>query len=388
MPFSRTRKVTEHGGVRRCSSATSELALAAVSGPLARVKRRGARLHGCGSLLLALLLGLSCAQQSRSIPRSNCSLGLDAPTDFAAFSPQSPWRTPIDADGGVHPDSKRQLETLRRVLENEIHTEPVLRISVHQWTAPIHFIDSELCPLVSVTSTGGLHESVDPDGNGRVDGIPMPEGAWADPEEDGHMVLVDARRRMAWEFSPFGKSGLGDWTTSTHAKWDLDELGTLPPFSGERWWRAGSTGSGAPLIGGIITLSEMQRKRIDHALGIALATTRKNGSTSMLSGSTNQRRSSRALFKSTAPMCGTAPGASVCVPRISGMRARAGARSSSRTSSSFQSTAFAYSLASSRRSADPRPSLHALPGIAGRRATPLTPWPNPAAARDLRPEGL
>jgi hypothetical protein len=231
-------------------------------------------------VLLVLLMGESCTQAGPSIPLSPCFLGLEAPADLAFFSPRSPWRTPVDADAGVHRDSALQLETLRSVLESQFQLPPVLTVNATRWTAPIHFVDAEACPPVSVASTGGLHESVDPDGDGRVDGLPIPEGAWADSEEDGHMVIVDARQRKAWEFSRFGRNIFGGWTTSTHAQWNLDGLGTMPPFSGERWWRAGSTGSAAPLVGGIITLAEMQRQRIDHALGIALPTTGKSASKS------------------------------------------------------------------------------------------------------------
>ena len=67
---------------------------------------------------------------------------------------------------------------------------------------PLFVIDSTVCPLVSIESTKGeLYSTIDPDSNGIAENIPIPQGVWPDPEEDGHMILVDPKINKAWEFS-------------------------------------------------------------------------------------------------------------------------------------------------------------------------------------------
>jgi len=201
-------------------------------------------------------------------PEVGCEIE-STPSDFFAFHQNSLWRTKIATNPEIDPNSNLMFETLIGALDT-LNQPATLSVNYKGWTTPIHFIDSEQCNKFDISTSGsGLHESVDPDENGTAEDIPIPNGVWHDPERDGHMVLVDHQKRIAWEFSKFRKIREGEYSTSTLSEWDLNGNGHLEPFSGNNWWRAGSTGAGISLIGGVVTYAEFKQGRIEHALGIA-----------------------------------------------------------------------------------------------------------------------
>jgi len=136
-----------------------------------------------------------------------------------------------------------------------------------EWTVPVFVIDAEKCPKIDVwTTSDRLNPFVDPDKNNIAEGLPIPEGVWADPKEDGHMVLVDPKLRKCWDFSKAKKLAGGGWIASRIDTWDLDGLGFRMPFEGKYWWKYGARGSGMPLLAGLIRPEEVEAGEIKHAL--------------------------------------------------------------------------------------------------------------------------
>ncbi len=213
------------------------------------------------------------------IERSNLDgyLGMSLPAGFKIFNENSPWNTPICENAETDPNSDLMIQNLIESLVSLGRT-PNLGINYKEWTSPIHVIDADKSPKVDVRTTdplGQLYESVDPDHDGIAEDIPLPDGCWPDPSNDGHMILVDPYKRVCWEFSIAHKLGPGKWEASIIDKWDLNGPGYREPFSGKYWWRSGARGSGCPFIAGLIRPEEIEAGEINHALAIATPINRK-----------------------------------------------------------------------------------------------------------------
>ncbi len=187
-------------------------------------------------------------------------LGMSLPANFKPFSPSSPWNIPIPTSPEIDPDSALMIANLNA-------TTPFLGADFVKWTTPVHVIDSTQARRVNVYSSKGPRSpDVDPNADGIIENIPMPAGIWPDPEQDGHMVMVDPVARKSWEFSRFGTDTNGNYIASTISIWDLDGVGCHTPFSGSYWWARGSNGAGMPWIGGIIRPEEIAAGEISHAI--------------------------------------------------------------------------------------------------------------------------
>jgi len=207
-------------------------------------------------------------QNSAAIP-AHAYLGMSLPATFKPFSPSSLWNTPIPASPEIDPDSTQMIANLSA-------TSPYFGADFVKWTTPVHVIDSTQSRKVNVYSIKGPRSpDVDPKANGIIENIPMPAGIWPDPEQDGHMVMVDPYARKSWEFSRFGMDTNGNYIASTISIWDLDGVGSSTPFSGSYWWARGSNGAGMPWIGGIIRPEEIAAGEISHAILCATPVNRK-----------------------------------------------------------------------------------------------------------------
>lgn len=200
------------------------------------------------------------------------SLGNSLAASFQAFSAPSPWNTPIPANPSIHRHSRIMIVALNFVLFfTQGLSRPQVAYAYREWTAPVHVIDSDRCPQKDAPTTnreGRLYESVDPDGNGIAGGIPLPDGVWADPREDGRMVLVDPNKRLTWEFSRARALPNGQWEASVVDRWYLDGPGHRRPGTGT-WWVSGARGSGSPYLAGLIRIEEIRAGVINHALAVA-----------------------------------------------------------------------------------------------------------------------
>ncbi|MEI6562929.1 MAG: hypothetical protein WCO42_01335 [bacterium] len=187
-------------------------------------------------------------------------LGMSLPANFKPFSNSSLWNTPISATPEIDPDSALMIANLSA-------TTPFFGADFVKWTTPVHVIDSTQARKVNVYSSKGPRSpDVDPNADGIIENIPMPAGIWPDPEQDGHMVMVDPVARKSWEFSRFGMDTNGNYIASTISIWDLNGVGCNTPFSGSYWWARGSNGAGVPWIGGIIRPEEIAAGEITHAI--------------------------------------------------------------------------------------------------------------------------
>lgn len=212
------------------------------------------------SCLLLLFVLFATAWGGISEPgKENGFHGLSLPADFRVFAADSPWNRPISANPKIDPASPLMISTLASKARR-------LKGDMTQWTIPLFVVDGRYTPRRTVYGREPFHPSVDPDVNGQVEGLPLPNEIWPDPQSDGHLIVVDLAERRSWEFSRAKQLPDGNWKASRVARWDLDGPGYVTPFAGKRWWMFGALGSGMPLLAGLIRPEEIAHGEIKHAL--------------------------------------------------------------------------------------------------------------------------
>jgi hypothetical protein len=94
--------------------------------------------------------------------------------------------------------------------------------------------------------------------------IPVPAGVAPASGSDGHLTVVSADRRTAWEFWRCTAAGPGGYTAEVIVQWDL----TGPGYASKRGDNS-ARGSGTPLIATTLRADEALNG-INHALGITV----------------------------------------------------------------------------------------------------------------------
>ena len=228
-------------------------------------RKNFAALAGCLMLAIPLVRYSAPAHAADESGERRLSL----PADFQAFHKDSPWNTPIPANAPTHADSDKMIAALQQKAKR-------LKGDWKQWTIPLFVINAEKTPKVDVLFSGKTtNPLMDPDKNGVVEGLPVPDWVWPDPKKDGHMLLVDPVQKKSWDISRVKKSPSGAWRASRIDTWDLNGRGFRKPFSGKSWWSYGARGSGMPLIAGLIRPEQIAAGEIRHALVYATPLTQK-----------------------------------------------------------------------------------------------------------------
>ena len=175
---------------------------------------------------------------------------------FRAFSSSSPWnQTAVPTDdsnpwAGQFSDRPAVPMLVSGTPDTPTYSAPVFFAQRGDPTAPVF-----------VTQRDWL-----PDGDTEWDGrpIPVPSGVRPAPGEDGHLTVVSADRRTAWDFFGCTVAGTGGYVTRVVVQWNL----TGPGYSRQDP-ETSARGSGAPLISTSLRAEEAL-KGFQHALGISV----------------------------------------------------------------------------------------------------------------------
>jgi hypothetical protein len=94
--------------------------------------------------------------------------------------------------------------------------------------------------------------------------VPLPSNVLPAAGGDGHLTILQPEADTLWEFWQLSKAGDG-W----HARWGgkMSDVSTDPGYFPAP---VGATGSGLPLVGGLMRVGELQAGRIDHALALGI----------------------------------------------------------------------------------------------------------------------
>jgi hypothetical protein len=184
-----------------------------------------------------------------------------APWPGNPFSSSSVWNNPLAANAPLDPNSQAYVNELVRQVNSD---GPWMNTT--SYSAPVYVVPRDQ-PTQHVTlDTWG------PDLQQQFNAVPIPPGAVAASGTDRHMVVWQPSTDRMWEFWVMQQESDG-W----HAKWggEMDNVSNSPGYfthtgQSKNW---GATATGLPLLGGLVTLADLRRGYIDHALAISLVET-------------------------------------------------------------------------------------------------------------------
>ena len=161
------------------------------------------------------------------------------------FNDNSPFNRPIAPDAPLHPESDAFVAALL-----ERAKEGVVLAST-EWTIPAYLARAET-PRVDVRLTAAWSPFE------RLLSVPIPDGAQPDPQDDGHLTLID--REGGWVYDLWQARLTKDgWEASWGNRISLASTGLYPTGMSAR-------GSGFSSLAGLIWPHELAQGRIDHAL--------------------------------------------------------------------------------------------------------------------------
>ena len=240
------------------------------------VLRRGVR-DGCDGVLMirrALAVSLCAVAVLGGFAAPGlASQGSQPPSGFAALpapSANSVWiQTVNSSTQPLDPSSSALVSTLVGMVNSEIASGSGPWINTTSYSVPVYTVPAGQ-PLVPVILNRTQPFAATLKASFAA-GVPIPPGAQPAAGTDEHMVVYQPSSDTMWEFWKMSDA-TGTWT----CQWGgtMHNVSTNPGYftSPNSGW--GATATSLPLVDGLITPSELQAGAIDHALAIALPSTR------------------------------------------------------------------------------------------------------------------
>jgi hypothetical protein len=188
-------------------------------------------------------------------------------TPFRFFAATSFWNAPVAADAALDPSSSSVVAALgREVAEEEAgHEGPAINTTA--WSVPVYTVPASQ-PLVRVR----LENESAPLLQKAWEAVPLPADAEPASGSDSVLALWQPSTDKLWEFWQLS-GGTAGWQASwggamqsVSSDSGVYEAGVWP--GAKPWW--GSSGSSLSLVGGLISIEDLERGEINHALSMAI----------------------------------------------------------------------------------------------------------------------
>jgi hypothetical protein len=181
-----------------------------------------------------------------------------------AFSPTSFWNSPLPSGAALDANSQTYVNDLVSQVKSYGSW-----MNTNTYSTPVYVVPADQ-PTVPVTlDTWG------PDLQQEFDAVPIPSGAVSAAGTDESMTVWQPSTDRYWEFWLMHQVN-GIW----HARWggEMDNTSTNPGYfqhvgQTSNW---GATATGLPFLGGLITMADLQRGYINHALAISVPQTERS----------------------------------------------------------------------------------------------------------------
>lgn len=177
------------------------------------------------------------------------------------FSKNSVWRKPLSP----HATIDRSDQDWVTNLVNDVNAEASPWINTTSWSTPVYNVPKNQ-KTFKVTLTNGyaplqnvwLH-------------VPVPTKAVPSVGNDSQMVIWQESTNKMWEFWDMHKDSSGNWT----AAWGgyMGNVARSPGYFQAPNSTWGATATSLPLLGGLITIDDLRRGSINHALALAVPNT-------------------------------------------------------------------------------------------------------------------
>jgi len=200
----------------------------------------------------------------------------EAAAPFRFFSPTSFWNEELPADAPLDPSSAGVVGAFAGQITAAYATkkgEPF--INTTSYSVPIYTV-SDTQATVKVAYEIPYGGKANPALEAAWDAVPLPAEAKPARGTDRHLVVWQPSTDKLWEFWGLEKTGAG-W----QAKWGgaIEKASSDSGAYGPEAWPGAQPGWGASasslsIAGGLITLEDLEKGQINHALAIALPNVR------------------------------------------------------------------------------------------------------------------
>ena len=199
---------------------------------------------------------------SGSSDESSASSGPLAPVRF--FSSSSFWNEPVSAGAPLDPTSGEVVGAFDAEVAAEEQAEKGPSINTTKWSVPVYTVPADQ-PTVRVKLGGA---SPEPALRSAWSAVPLPSNAQPAAGTDKHLAVWQPSTGRLWEFWRLVHGAEG-W----YASWGgaMQNVSSNPGVYGPEawpgakpWW--GVWASSLSIVGGLITLEDLELGQIDHAL--------------------------------------------------------------------------------------------------------------------------
>jgi hypothetical protein len=195
-----------------------------------------------------------------------------ATAPFRFFSPTSFWNQALSASATLDPTSAVVVNAFDREIASDSEEKKGPTINTTSWSVPIYTV-----PAGQRTVKVNMEDPArSPALQTAWEAVPLPEGAQPAAGTDKHLVVWQPSSEKLWEFWHLEKTP-GGW----QAAWGgaMEKVSANPGVYGSQAWSGAQAGWGASasslsIAGGLITLEDLERGQINHALAMAIPTPR------------------------------------------------------------------------------------------------------------------
>jgi hypothetical protein len=191
------------------------------------------------------------------------------------FAPDSVWNAPLRPDAPLAPASPQLAKALAHEAASEQQAGDGPWIQALSYSTPIYRVPAGQPQVqVRLDNTQPWAQTL----AAAFHAVPIPPDARPAAGTDGHLTIVQPSSDRLWEFWRARKLADG-W----HAAWGgaIDHVSQSPGYYTKDSWPGartywGATATSLPVVAGTMTIAELERGRIDHALAINLPSARAN----------------------------------------------------------------------------------------------------------------
>ena len=191
---------------------------------------------------------------------------------FRFFSSTSFWNESPAANAPLDPSSPAVVAALAGEVAQEEEIKKGPAINTTSWSVPIYTVPASQ-PTVKVTLA---YASANPTLQAAWQAVPLPANALPAAGTDKHLVVWQPSSDTLWEFWHLEKT-----TEGWEAYWGgaIQNVSSASGAYGPEAWPGAKTSWGASacslsIAGGLITLEDLEKGTINHALAIAVPNTR------------------------------------------------------------------------------------------------------------------
>lgn len=192
---------------------------------------------------------------------------------FRFYAPSSYWNMPVPTTAPLDPKSGSIMDAFESLVASELQTGTGPSINTDEYSIPIYTVPAKQ-PTVKVRLDA---QRSAPALQAAWSAVPMPPNAHPAAGTDGTLVVWQPSTDKLWDFWRAVREDDG-W----HASWggatrNVSSSSGIPEdpesWPGARpWW--GTSGCSLGVVGGLITLENLERGWINHALQMALPNVR------------------------------------------------------------------------------------------------------------------